>query len=172
MPFGKSSIRTRGGSDLRRARNLLAWLARRARNASRGETGSSLVESSLCLMIAFCMMFGLIEVSLACYAREYISEVAYEGTRYAMVRGSTCETSLGASCTTTTTAVSTYVSSGTGLPNLAGGAMTVTTTFPDGNESPGSRVKIAISYAFPYHIPLVTRSTLTMTTASEVYFVQ
>jgi hypothetical protein len=50
--------------------------------------------------------------------------------------------------------------------------MTVNTTYPDSNESPGSRVQVAVTYAFPFRVPFIPASTLTMTSTSVMYIVQ
>jgi Flp pilus assembly protein TadG len=115
--------------------------------------------------------FGLMKLCLVFYSYEWISELGREGTRYAIVHGSTCETASSASCTATASTVNAYVL-GTGLPNIAGGTVTVNTTYPDGNEAPGSRVKVNLTYAFPYRIPFVTSSTLTISSTSEMYIIQ
>jgi hypothetical protein len=50
--------------------------------------------------------------------------------------------------------------------------MTVNTTYPDGNENPGSRVQVAVTYAYPFRIPWIPTSTLTMSSTSVMYIVQ
>jgi Flp pilus assembly protein TadG len=136
-----------------------------------GDEGSSLVEFALSVPVLLTFFFGLIQVSIASYTRAAISECAREGTRYAMVHGSTCETANNASCTLTASAINSYVSSET-WPNIGGGAMSVNTTFPDGNESPGSRVQVTVTYPFPLNIPSIPKSTLTMSSTSVMYIVQ
>jgi hypothetical protein len=119
----------------------------------------------------FTFVFGLMQVSLAYYTYEWISECAREGTRYAIVHGSTCQTAGGASCTVTSSGVNTYVA-GIGLPNLGGGRMTVTTTYPDGDEVPPHRVQVTVTYLFPYNIPWVTSRSLNMSSSSEMTILQ
>jgi Flp pilus assembly protein TadG len=136
-----------------------------------GEEGSSLVEFAISIPVLLTFFFGLIQVCIAIYTRNALSECAREGTRYAMVHGSTCQTAGNASCTLTASAMNTYVSSST-WPNVGGGAMTVSTTYPDGNENPGSRVQITVAYAFPFRVPMIPASTLTMSSTSVMYIVQ
>jgi Flp pilus assembly protein TadG len=144
----------------------------RSLNRVRDEEGSALVEFALTMPILIIFFFGLIQVCLAAYMRQVVSESAREGTRYAMVHGSTCLTSSGTSCTVSATTVNSWVSSN-GWPNLGGGApVTVNTTFPDGNESPGSRVSVTVTYLFPFRVPLVPKSTLTLSSTSVAYIVQ
>jgi Flp pilus assembly protein TadG len=143
----------------------------RARWLHSDEEGSSLVEFALSVPVLLTFFFGLIQVCIATYTRSALSECAREGTRYAMVHGSTCETPSNTSCTVTASAMNTYVSSST-WPNVGGGTMTVSTTYPDGNENPGSRVQITVTYASPFRVPMIPASTLTMSSTSVMYIVQ
>jgi Flp pilus assembly protein TadG len=146
-------------------------LAKSARWVQSDEEGSSLVEFAISIPVLLTFFFGLIQVCIATYTRSALSECAREGTRYAMVHGATCQTPSNASCTLTAAAMNTYVSSST-WPNVGGGAMTVNTTYPDGNENPGSRVQVTVTYAFPFRVPMIPASTLTMTSTSVMYIVQ
>jgi Flp pilus assembly protein TadG len=141
------------------------------RRAMRCEEGGALVEFAVTLPVLLTFIFGLMQVCLACYTREMISEAAREATRYAMVRGSTCVTGSGSSCTVTAAQVNSFASA-TGLPNLGGGTMTATTTYPGGSETPGSPVQVQVVYAFPFRVPYVPTSTLTMSATSTMYILQ
>jgi Flp pilus assembly protein TadG len=135
------------------------------------EEGSALVEFALTLPVLITCFFGLIEVSLAFYTHQLLSESAREGTRYAMVHGSTCTTGSGGACTVSAATVNSYVS-GLSWPNIGGNPMTVNTTYPDGNESPGSRVQVTTTYNFPFRVPFIPPSTLTMSSTSVMYIIQ
>jgi len=155
-------------------RRAAAGSAARARrwSRSRPEEGSALVEFALTVPILVTFFFGLIQVCLASYMHQVISETAREGTRYAMVHGSSCVTGNGStSCTATAAAVNSYVAAN-GWPNIGGGTLGINTTYPDGNENPGSRVQVNVTYLFPFKIPFVPPSTLTMSSTSVTYIVQ
>jgi Flp pilus assembly protein TadG len=107
----------------------------------RGEDGQSLLEFALSFSVLMGLMFVFIELCLVFYTYGMIAECAREGSRYASVHGSTCVTSASTSCTLSASSINSYVS-GRGFPNLGGGTITVATTFPDGNQVPGSRVKV------------------------------
>ena len=68
--------------------------------------------------------------------------------------------------------------SGIGLPNLGGGTMTVDTTYPgpggpgSGGDVVGQPVQVTITYTFPYKIPFVTNTSLTMSSKSVMYIIQ
>jgi len=140
----------------------------------RGEDGQSLAEIAVVLPIMLTFVFGLMLLFMAFYTHEYISELAREGTRYAAVRGSSCTTSSGVSCTVTAAQVNSYVA-GIGLPNLGGAPMTasnVATTYLDNDEAPGHRVQVKVTYSFPFNVPFLPRKTLSLSSTSLLYIAQ
>lgn len=97
-------------------------------------------------------------------------------TRYGALHGANCIASYtGASCVATPAQIGTYVTS-TGLPNLGGGTVTVDTVrahmFPDGDQVSPHRVQVKVTYVFPYKIPFVTSSNLTMSSTSVMTIIQ
>jgi Flp pilus assembly protein TadG len=149
------------------------FLRRHGRNASAesNQEGQALVEFALTSCVIFGFVFCLIELCLAFYTHCVVSETAREATRYAMVRGATCVTASQASCTATTSSVNTYAS-GLGWPNLGNGTLNVATTFPDGNQNPGSRVKVRVTYVFPVTLVFVPQNSISMSSTSEMYILQ
>lgn len=144
---------------------------RRLRQLGREDAGQSLVETAVSLSVLMSFVFVFIEVCLAFYSYGLISELAREGTRYASVHGSSCLTASSASCTANAATVNSYVTH-LGYPNLAGGAMTVNTTFPSGSETPGSQVTVSITYTFPITLALVPHNAITLTTSSTANILQ
>jgi len=161
---------------LRRGYRFCAQL-NQGKNPLQGERGQVLVEFALTLPILLMFVFGLMELCLAFYTHEYISELAREGTRYAIVHGSTCVTSPGgASCTASSTAsdatsVATYVQ-GRGWPNLGGGTLTPVVTYLNNDKAPGHQVRVSITYQFPYNIPFIPATVLSMTSSSTMTILQ
>jgi hypothetical protein len=138
----------------------------------RDESAESIVGFALSSSVLFLFIFGLTTMCLAFYTYESISEMAREGARYAIVHGSSCETSSGSSCEVTASQVNTYVQN-LGFPNVGGGDMSVNTTYPDGAEAPNAdRVKVSIGYTFPWHIPFGTSQNVSMSSTSEMYIIQ
>ena len=70
---------------------------RQLRSRLRDEQGQSLVEFAITFSILIGFVFGFIEVCLMFYTYCMISECAREGTRYAAVHGTTCQTAALAS---------------------------------------------------------------------------
>ncbi len=139
--------------------------------ARENESGQALVEIALALPIIAAIVFTMIEICLAFYTYCMISESAREGTRYAIVRGATCQTASGASCTTSASTINGVVTQ-LGWPNLGGGTMSANTTYPDLDENPGHRVQVVVSYVFPYNIPFAPKGTIHMSSTSVMYIVQ
>jgi len=147
-----------------------AWVSR-SENLARGESGGSQIEFVLSFTALMTFVFVLMEICIVFYTYGMISESAREATRYAIVRGSTCLTSSSTSCTVSATTISSYAT-GLGFPNIGGSALNVTTTFPDGNQAPGSRVKVDIQYTVPIKLPFVPKNSLGLDTSSEMYILQ
>ena len=64
------------------------WFRSVLRRRSRCEEGATLVEMALiCAFVVIPMLFGIIEVSLALYSYNFVTDAAREATRYAVVRG-------------------------------------------------------------------------------------
>jgi Flp pilus assembly protein TadG len=153
-------------------KNRLSARHARKRGFLPGEEGAELVELALTAPILFGFVFGLMQVCLAFYSYEYISELAREGARYAAVHGPSCETSADVSCAVTAATVNAYV---TGIAdfNLGGGTIVVDTTYPGtGGELVNNPVVVKITYSFPYKIPYVKSTTLTMTSTSQMTIIQ
>ena len=83
------------------------------------EEGATTVEFAVVLVVLMTFLFGIMEFGRALYTYHFLSEVAREGTRYAMVRGSTytasCATTTTFGCEATAANVTSYVKSITPL---------------------------------------------------------
>lgn len=114
-----------------------------------GESGVSLVETALTMMILLGVLFGTIQISMAVYSYHFISDAAREGARYAVVRGATWETAPwnsngnGGACDGTGTAGSGYASSGCTASTTDIQDYVSNFSFPGINISTGD---VAVSY--------------------------
>lgn len=144
-----------------------------------GESGQSMIEMAVALPVLFALIFCFMELCMAVYSYDMISESAREGTRYAMVRGASCPTASSPTCEATAAQVNSYVE-GLGWPNIAGGTMSVCTyynnnacnTNPSGSEAKGNPVKVSITYTFPITMPFVPNHAITMTSSSQMNIIQ
>lgn len=140
------------------------------------ECGAELVELAFAIPILAGLMFGLIVICLSLYSAAFIAELARIGSRYAAVHGANCTNSYTAgSCTVTAAQIGSYVTS-QNLPNLGGGSVNVDTTyadmFPDGDQVPPHRVSVKVTYTFPFRIPFVTKTNLSLSSASTMTIIQ
>jgi len=152
-----------------------AMLARLRRGLARPlvvrDDASAVIEMAVSLPVLCMLLFCFMEICLAVYSDDLISELACEGTRYAMVRGAACPNTTSPTCEVTAAQVNSYVS-GLGMPNIGGGAITVNTTYPDGDEAVGSRVKVTVSYTFPITLAYVPKNALSLSSSSQAYIIQ
>lgn len=158
------------------------------------EAGQTLVEMALSLTIFLSVLLGLIQICLALYAYTFVSEASREASRWAMVRGNTCNADLGSAfCSSTTgvsgTDVTNYVLS-LGYPGLDASKVTVstqwcsatssgtpaTTTWPTCGttvaETPGNQVQVKVSYLFPLAIPNWKSTSLNLSSTSQMIITQ
>ena len=117
--------------------------------------GATMVEFSLvAIMLVFTLM-GVVEMGRMVLVYTTMASAARAGARYAIVHGfdrtgsgSTgpsgpgCGAS-GTSCTNINSVVNAFAAGG-----LLRGALTTTVTYPDGDNKPGSRVTVTVSYTY------------------------
>jgi Flp pilus assembly protein TadG len=144
------------------------------------ENGSALIEMAVTFPALFALLFCFMEMCLAFYSHEIISEIAREGARYAMVHGASCPNSTSATCEATASQVNTWVSA-LDTPNIGGGTIAVATCYiPSaggacstiGSEAVGNTVQVKVTYTFPIHMPYVPKSSITMTSTSQETILQ
>jgi hypothetical protein len=160
---------------------LRAQESQRLRHA-RSERGSSLVELSLSIGILLSVIFGIMRMSLALYTFHFISEAARDGTRYAIVRGSSCPAALsGCPGGGNPVDVQGYLRS-EGFPGIDPTLLQAVTTWPTTGTScvpsaspcdnPGNVVKVVVTYAYPLSIPFLPARTLNMSSTSQMVISQ
>jgi len=114
-----------------------------------GEGGHVAVEYALSLPFLLGLIYGIVEVSHFAYLRMTMTNAAHDAVRYAAVHSSIAPTPA------TTSDVKTFTNNeltGLGLNPDGTGGTTVTVTYTPDN-SPGSTVRVAISYPF---VPFMT----------------
>lgn len=141
-------------------------------SAGAGESGSTLVEFAVAAPLLLFFLLSIVDFGRAFYDYDLVANDARLGTRYAMVRGSTC-TYVG--CPASQSSIQDYVRSvTTGIdPN----AVTVTakyvtnpddsrcsaTAYPTGTtaEGPACIVKVTVSYPFSFAVVPFAGTTIT-----------
>jgi Flp pilus assembly protein TadG len=135
----------------------------------RAEAGATMVEFAMASVILFTLVFGVIAICLALYSYNVVSEAAREATRYAIVRGSACNSF--SDCKVTQAQLQTYVQN-LGFPGMTPSSLGATASWPNGNNNPGSPVQVTVTYTFPLIIPFVPRRTLRMSSTSQMVISQ
>ena len=145
-----------------------------------GEQGSTLVETALSIVVLLTFIFGVMEMGLALYTYHFIAEAAREGTRYAIVRGSTCS-GFSSACPAATSDIQSYVKN-LGFPGINPANMTVTpvwspytsgSTCPSGFcNSPGNLITVTVQYNFPLSVPFVPVQTFAISSTSAMVISQ
>jgi Flp pilus assembly protein TadG len=152
------------------------------------DQGSALVEFAFVLILVLTFMFGIMDFSRFLYTDHFLSGAAREGTRYAMVRGSTwttaCASTTTFSCNASAANVISYVQ-GLTPPGITASSLTVLPTWPGtlagaatacdatkGNNSPGCLVQVQVSYPYKFLFPFLPKSTLTIASTSQMVVLQ
>jgi Flp pilus assembly protein TadG len=148
--------------------------------SARGEEGSAIMETAMSSMILLTFMFGVMETGFALYSYHFISEAAREGTRYAIVRGSSCvnPTDFTSACPASTSDIQNYVKN-LGFPGINPNNMTVTVAnagYPAGVtctpsascNNPGNLVTVTVQYNFPLTVPFVPAHTYSMSSTAAM----
>lgn len=149
-------------------------------NRLRDERGAGLIEFALGAMVLFMIVFGVLSLCFAFYSYNVVSESAREATRYAIVRGSACNSF--ADCNITAAQLQTHIK-GLGFPGINPSNLTSTTTwaaYPAGGtcqpsascNNPGNQVTVTVTYNFRLAIPFVTIRTLGMTNTAAMVISQ
>ena len=174
--------------------NTARTLRSNCRSVRRDQSGSALVEMALSAAILITMLFGVIEFGFALYTYQFVTEVARELTRYAIVRGSSCSTSstmTNCGFTDSNTTLQTYARSAYAYPGMTMSSLTVTSTWyapiknsngtlsswsacasGTGCNKPGYMIKVSVSYPFVLNIPFVPQQSMTVKSDSSMVISQ
>jgi Flp pilus assembly protein TadG len=132
--------------------------------ASRSRRGQAAVEFALAVTCFLMLIFGIMQFGRALYGFSFVDYAAREATRYAAVHGADSPSPAGASDVTNF-----VVSEAHGI---APSALSVTTSWPAGNNKPGSSVSVTVTYSFPLAIPFLPAQTLPLTSTSQLVISQ
>jgi Flp pilus assembly protein TadG len=160
----------------------------RLHSASRGiepgienrERGSTVVEFAICAVLLFTVLFGIMDFSRALYTYHFLSNSAREATRYAIVRGSACNSIVPGCPVTTNLEIQNYVQQTLATPSaglLNQDGITTTTTWTacascTTKYDPGSTVQVQLTYTFQFILPFLPKSGITMQSTSQMVISQ
>ena len=107
----------------------------------KGERGSYIIEFGLSFALFFGIILGILDVSRGIYAYSFLAGAAKEGSRYAMIHGSSSGSK--ASSSDVQGVVQKYL-----IGMVDPGSATVTTTWNPTSENPGSIVTVKVQYTY------------------------
>ena len=124
------------------------------------QDGSAMVEFALMAPVFLLLIFGIIEFSRVLLMYHHVGNAAREGSRYAIVHGSTDNTA-----TADEDDVRNYVRS---ISPLDPNNVNVSAEWPDGNKNPKSHVLVTVTYNFQFTLPALFGSGIPLTSTSEM----
>lgn len=142
-----------------------------------------MVEFALGVVLLFVLLFGITDFGRALYAYHFLSNAARDATRYAAVRGHSCD--LDNSCSIadpdagpadgSNSVVQDYVTS-IAPPGIDPAKITTTPTWPGNGTAactsvpndPGCPVQVQISYKFKFLTPIVRSRSIELSSSSEM----
>jgi Flp pilus assembly protein TadG len=129
------------------------------------------------MAVLLAVMFGIIDFGRALYTYGFVAQLARQGARFAIVRGSKCDSTKVSPCPASSSDVQTYVrglSEGPTNPsNIA--ATLVWPSCPGsvtGTNNPGCVAKVTVTYSFAFIAPFVSSATINMASASQMVISQ
>jgi Flp pilus assembly protein TadG len=136
-----------------------------------------MAETALVMSVLLAVLFGIIEFGRVMYSYAFVAQLARQGARWAIVRGSQC--TVLDNCNAQSSQVQTYVDSLTyGATNNSD--MTVTATWPETDcppnagvdNAPGCLVVVNVSYKFPFIAPFISQAKLVLSSTSQMVISQ
>jgi Flp pilus assembly protein TadG len=165
-------------------RKFFFW---RASRSGRDDRGSTLVEFAIVVIVFLTIVLGIMDFCRFLYTYHFVSEVAREGTRYAVTRGSTystaCSSTTTFACYATAGNITTFVES-LSPPGIESGSLTVDATWPGAlsnatgsctttansttgvDDNPGCLVEVKVSYPYKFMFVFLPGSATTWTVSS------
>jgi Flp pilus assembly protein TadG len=140
---------------------------RRTRGPQRGAV---MVEFALSILFTVLLIFMVFEMVSLVYTYSVLSDAAKEGVRYAIVHGEDLPAADQVSPTSTTGLINDVTDyAKMSLHDVS--AITITPTFPDGNNDKLSRVQVTVTYKYvPYIVLPFTAPTITTTAEGRITY--
>lgn len=143
-----------------------------------GQRGATLAEFALISTVVLMMIFGVTELGRAMYDYHLVSNGARLGTRYAIVRGTSCSQTLATCTAATSSDIQTYVRSVS--PGIDPNGLTVSASWSNGPacvggspfQSAGCLVTVTATYQFVSVVPLLGLPAIPLSSSSTMVISQ
>ena len=124
----------------------MSRLASKRAGVKPGRIGATVLEMAIAAPVVLLLLIGMFEMGISVYAYNTLAEAVRAGARYAAVHGAKAATPCGptANNTNVENVVRGYA------PGIVATDLTVTSTWPDGNNSTGSHVTVAATYTYRF----------------------
>jgi Flp pilus assembly protein TadG len=134
------------------------------------ERGATLAETSIVIGLVLAMIFGVIDFGRALYTYGFVAQLAREGARWAIVRGSSC--SQLSYCNPTNAQLQAYLQSQSlGVTNANGIAAQIqypSCPYGASGDDPGCTAQVTVSYPFAFIAPFVSEAQISMSSTSAM----
>jgi len=134
------------------------------------ERGASLVETAIVIGLVLTLIFAIVDFGRALYTYEFVAQLAREGARWAMVRGSSC--SQLAYCNPSNAQIQTYLQSQsagvTDPSDISAQVLYSSCPYGASNDDPGCVAEVTVSYPFSFIAPFVSQAQIRMSSTSEM----
>ena len=141
------------------------------------QRGGTVPETAIALALFLTLVFGVVDAGRAFYTYGFVAQLAREGARWWIVRGtSSCANSNNElnDCDATVAQIQSYVQSlnegATSAPSIQVSPAPV--SCPDGAAaaaSPGCTVAVTVTYPFKFIMGYLPKATMTMSSTSEYF---
>ena len=150
-------VRRPGSSD-RGRRHIRQRHDCKTGDVATGRHGAVILEFAIVAPVVLLLLIGSLDLGLAVYAYNTLAEGARAGTRYAAVNG----TGGGATASDVADIVL------DAMPGVKAQNLKVQVSWPDGNNLPGSRVTVVVTYSYRPVARLLGLDTLEFSSSSTM----
>ena len=141
------------------------WWVKARSGCTRRRQGATIVETAIVLPVIILLIIGTLDLGIGVYGYNTLAEAVRVGSRYAIVHGSQSKSPVGPASNDAT--IESVVRAST--PGVLSSRMTVTSSWPNGDNAPGNLVTVTTSYRFnPILFWVFTSRGLTLSSTSTM----
>ncbi len=154
-------------------------VAIQATRRRRRERGASLPETAIVMSVLLALTFGIIDFGRAMYTYSFVAQMAREGARWAIVRGSQSCSNSGNNlpqCNASAAQIKSYVQSLSEGATIASSIQVPNPiyTCPTGisTNAPTCTISLTVSYPFTFVLPFLPKAGILMSSTSQMVISQ